>query len=82
MRGIIHLFFTLVCILQAAVARPRFSNPGVQLSKRADSNVTTNGARLQVGLPLLKPRKFFNPTRVGGERPILVKFCHFLMLKR
>jgi len=74
MRGIIHVDFALVCILQVAVARTRLSNPSVQLFKRADSNVTTNTARLQVGLPLLKPRKFFNTTRVIGEQPVLVKF--------
>jgi len=68
MRSILHLFFTLICVLHVAVAIPQFSNPHAQLAERGP----TNAARLQAGLPLLKPRKFFNPTRVSGESPIPV----------
>ena len=65
-----RLLLTLLCVLGIAVAHPRFSNARVELTKRVNSNAnaTTNAARLQVGLPLLKPRRFFNPTRVGGEQ--------------
>ena len=69
MRGMIHLVFALFCTLDVGLARPRFSNTNVQLTKLVDPNAT-NAARLQVGLPPLKPRKLFNPTRVSGEQLI------------
>ena len=65
MRGIIHLFFALFCILDVALALPRFFNAKRQLSKRVDSNAT-NAARLKAGLPPLKPRDTFPSTPLGG----------------
>ncbi|KAF9524027.1 hypothetical protein CPB83DRAFT_861954 [Crepidotus variabilis] len=55
MRWITHLFFALLCLLNVVEARPQ--------------KPVTNAARLQAGLPILKPRNLYAPSRVEARDP-------------